>query len=306
MRHISLTLFFLSLSGCGIGVCLNQAECPDGSWSVAEDTHGFADFTASNLHRDKTSAQRTLKEELAFGAETLPSGYRKVPDINKDDDAGFGAAVTFGSRPSVVCGTTQASVDARVTDCAAANGATATWDGAAKGNAGQSQWKLVTYNGTHEVWRDERTGFIWSDRLGLANWCLATGSSGGGPYGQVDPMGYCDNVAYQPVQSTPESWCTEDTGFNTPSTYDSMKGGMRLLATATSPGVVWRLPTKWDLHQAEIDGIRFPLPNMSHFFWSASVVSNDRNLAWHFTGDVGYFLDVGRDSVAMSVRCVGR
>ncbi len=287
----------LVLTGCG----------PD---SV---TQSFADFIASMMHRDKSQTQKTLKEELATGSAALPAGYRKVPKVGNDtipvagDDDGYvGGSVTFGSRPVTPCGTTQDSVDGRIADCAAANSAMATWDGGSNGNAGQGQWKLVTYNGTHEVWRDERTRLIWSDRLGQANWCQATGSSGGGPYGEADQYGYCDNVAYQPVQSTPESYCTEDASFNTPDTYDSMKGGMRLTATGSSPSVVWRLPTKWDYHQAEIDGIRFPLPNMQFGFWSASVYSSARNSAWIFHGRYATFTNVGRSGGGSSVRCVGR
>lgn len=295
------------LASCGAGLCRDQASCPDGSWTAEVPVLLTpVDLLASNMLRDKTAGQLGLKAELALGSAALPSGYRYVPDIMKDDD-GLGGSVTLGTRPSVVCGTTQKTVELRVADCALANSDMATWDGASNGHAGEGQWKLVTYNGTHEVWRDERTKLIWSDNLGTTNWCRASGSSGGGPFGQVDPNNICDNIANQPVQAVPESWCTEHSAFNTPATYDSAKGGMRLAATSSSPSVIWRLPTRADFFQAEVDGFRFPLPNMNVSFWTATTLSYMRNAGWIFGGASGGHVDGGyRYTATYSVRCVGR
>lgn len=257
------------------------------------------------LHRDRTATQKTLQEELAIGSGSLPSGYRLVPDITKDDDGQSGGSVTLATRPTVSCGTSQSTVAERIASCAIANPAMATWDGSTMGNAGEGVWKLVTYNSTHEVWRDERTKWLWSDRLGTTNWCRGTGSSGGGPFAQADPSGYCTNGANQ-NQTTPESWCTEATGLNTPSAYDSMKGGMRLAATSSSPSVVWRLPTKYDYALAEINGLRFTLPNLSFNFMSATVSTLNRQSAWFYDADGGYF-DAGfRNAGTYSMRCIGR
>jgi hypothetical protein len=305
------------LMSCGSGLCISQTSCSSGSGSSVPGAGGgvlgsFADFMASMLHRDKTSAQVTLKAELAQGVAALPAGYRKVPRIGNDilptagDDEGYtGGSVTYALRPATSCGTNQSTVAARIADCAAQNPTRSTWDGPTNGNAGQGVWKLVTYNSTHEVWRDERTTLLWSDRLGTTNWCRASGSSGGGPFAEVDQYNYCDNVANQ-NQVTPESWCTEDPGLDTPGAYDSMKGGMRFAATGTSPSVVWRLPTIYDYQMASIDGIRFTLPNMVFLFWSASVYSFNRIFAWYFGGDVGTFSLVTRVNGGYSVRCVGR
>jgi hypothetical protein len=265
----------------------------------------FVAFMASQMHRDRSTPQNTLAQELALGTAAVQSTYRQVPSIMKDDDGYVGGSVTYALRPATPCGTTQSTVSARIADCAAQNPTRSTWDGPTNGNAGQGVWKLVTYNSTHEVWRDERTTLLWSDHLGTTNWCRASGSSGGGPYGQVDPFNYCDNVANQ-NQVTPESWCTEDPGLNTPGTYDSMKGGMRFAATGTSPSVVWRLPTVFDYQMANIDGICFALPNMGFYFWSASVRSTVRSVAWLFQGDIGFFPLGFRDDGSRSVRCVGR
>jgi hypothetical protein len=289
-------------SGCGIGV---GPEDPASSGSPSIIVNSFVDLMASMIHRDKTADQMLLSEEIAGD---LISGNRKVPDITKDDDALTGTAVTYASRPTQVCGTTQTTIEARVAHCAAQNTSLASWDGSAKGNAGQGLWKLVTYNGTHEVWRDERTTLLWTDHLGQTNWCIASGNSGGGPYAQVDPNSICDDSGNQ-NQTTPESWCTEDASFNSPTAYDSMKGGMRLSATATTPSITWRLPTLWDYNLAEIDGIRYVLPNLGNgagWAWSASIFSVNRSRAWVFQVTNTHIFDfANRISALGSVRCVG-
>lgn len=277
-----------------------------GTAGTASGVESYASKMPSMIHRNKGATVITLEQEILAGQGGLPTGYREIPNLNLDDEGSDDTNVAPGVRPSVVCGTTQATVALRIANCAALNGAVATWEGAANANSGQATWKLVTYNGTHEVWRDERTKLLWTDTLGQTNWCRASGSSGGGPLFEDDISNYCDNAGNQ-NQVTPESWCAENAGFNTPGAYDSMKGGMRLAATATSPAVVWRLPTVWDYNLAEVDGIRFPKPTAVIAFWSASAFSFVRANGWFFYGDRG---DIGGDDrstpATYYVKCVGR
>jgi hypothetical protein len=182
-----------------------------------------------------------------------------------------------------------------------------------------------------EVWRDDRTGLLWSDQLGdqsgsytadqdAFNWCKATGSSNkaGSPYAEDDPNDFCDNATYQ-NQTTPTSLCAEDatylltpTGITDTTTYefDNPKGGMRAAANydveGDSPSVYWRLPTVYDWYQANSNGVRQVLPRMGgNSFWSASVYSVNRSDAWYFLGDDGD-VSVYDRSDGLHVRCVGR
>ena len=67
-----------------------------------------------------------------------------------------------------------------------------------------------------------------------------------------------------------------------------------------------RLPTKEEFEEAETHGFREVLPNMSAWFWSASLCPIYAGLAYGFDGDVGG-TDFGyRDFDYVSVRCVGR
>ncbi len=327
----------------------------------------FQGNVASGIHRDKggTPAQMMLAEELAAGSmnSLYTAGYREVPLISKDDDGLTGSSVTKVTRGTnewnagvdrKACGMGIATVADRVTDCntqystkpgwdASSSDGKISWNGAVNGNASEGSWTLVTVymrgaasgNGTtcnatcREVWRDDRTGLLWSDQLGdlsatanqgRFNWCKAAGSSNraGSPYAEDDPINYCDNAIYQ-SQATPTSLCVEDatylltpTGITDSSTYefDNPKGGMRAAANydveGDSPSIYWRLPTVYDWNQANLNGVRQVLPRMTGgSFWSASVYSDERNNAWFFVGLYGsvYYYDRTDDIL---VRCVGR
>jgi hypothetical protein len=237
----------------------------------------------------------------------------------KDDDGYDGSSpVVKAIRPATTCGTTQATVTARIAHCLAQNPTTATWNGATKGISGESTWKLVTRTaGAKEVWRDERTGLLWGDSVNTANntWCRASGNAqtaaqdgtGSGICDPSDPNGYLGQDA------TPTSACVENGSLQpaisgedwTNGVYDGVKGGMGAIATGSSPSVKWRLPTKYDWQTADNDGIRFVLPNMSNSFWSATVGSSSRDYAWVFVGSIGYIFSGARDS-GSGIRCLGR
>jgi hypothetical protein len=305
---------------------------------------------SSGAHHDMnaTPGNMTYAQELGLGASTLwrtittsgntGYGYREVPLIAKDDD-GYTAStnpVTKLTRPTVatwggsgsgvrkVCGKAATSVATKITNCGTNNPTAATWNGVVKGISGEGSWTLVTvYSGTladgatcdatcYEVWRDNRTGLLWSDRLedsvGAGTnyyWCHASGSSNSAnvnaSYREVDPSGYCSGGTYQ-NQTNPVSLCFEDTGFTTSTNLDPMKGNMH--KHSGSATVKWRLPTKYDFEVAEHNGIRHVLPNMATWFWSASVNSDSRISAWLFNGNNGY-VDPDPRTNTFGVRCVG-
>jgi hypothetical protein len=292
----------------------------------------------SNVHRDKATSQLTQDEEKNnYSGASLPSGYREIPDITKDDDGSTGGSVTPVNRAAFIdCGTNQNTIAARVADCATANGANATWDGATKGNAGQGMWKLVTRLGPNtEVWQDQRTQLIWSTKFpSNDNWCRAAGNV------QSNDTSYCNSTTLQPQYPTAQSlcaesgtvpvpgWCsngsfyasstgctgaggtwTANTEDFTTGVYSVKKGGMGKIASASSPSVMWRLPTIYDYKLADVNGIRFVMPDMvvtSGFYEnSASVYSNSRPDAWIFHGTNGKVAFSARN-IGSGVRCVGR
>src|SRR5690606_19404625 len=131
------------------------------------------------------------------------------------------------------------------------------------------------------------------------NWCRASGSNNiaNNPAAQDDPNNYCDNASYQNTGTGPATKAvsarTEHGGNYLTTTHGSIdnagKAGLNLSST---PRVAWRLPNIYDFKQADVNGIRFVLPDMGPgaaspwYEWSASVDSEGRTYAWYF-GSVG-------------------
>jgi hypothetical protein len=262
-------------------------------------------------------------EATSSNLSLVSSSQTDVPAIQKDTD-GFeganGASSDFHpvNRTSFVnCGNAQNTLSARIADCAALNGANAVWNGETNVGAGQGTWKLVTRSAPNqEVWQDQRTGLLWSSVLSSnENWCRASGNAEAS-----DPNGYCNSTTFQPSYPTAQSWCAESgpttmkevagSGENWASgIYHPSKGGMGATSTASSPSVHWRSPTRNDYELAEIDGIRFVLPDMlqssSANEWTATVVAANRENSWQYSGQAGGLMTANRSGTS-SVRCVGR
>ena len=150
-----------------------------------------------------TSSQITLNHENTTyaGADFPTTGgynYRDVPDMNQDDEGYYGTNCKYAPRPSVDCGTAQATIALRIADCQTANPSSNSWSGATQCNGGQGQWRLVARSGANkEVWQDQRTGLIWSSIVNTAiNWCRATGNT------QLTPLTFINsfnNTAGTPI-----------------------------------------------------------------------------------------------------------
>jgi hypothetical protein len=277
--------------------------------------------------------------------------------------------------PRVMCGIGIATVAGRIADCDTKHGVKPSWDytagdgkiswnGATSGFGlgAEGSWTLVTVysaggtNGTtcnaanalttscREVWRDDRTGLLWSDRIGdnassttnvgQFSWCVAAGNTENG-------LTDCRSQAGGGVSGTSYNYigfslCAEAAGVTTPIGITSIageqvakgaawtqgvstgvrdaKGGMMKAANADtsggalSPSVRWRVPSKWDYAQAEIDGIRLVLPNFytqNEAKWAATVFSSGRAQSWYQDSANGNMNTLPQSSIE-AVHCVGR
>ena len=256
----------------------------------------------------------------------LPSGYRTVPKIAIDDDGKDTSSQNIESVDrtgwgTTSCGTTDDTILERIADCSSVFGANARWNGAASGNAAQGVWNLVSRSGAksgskgREVWRDERTGLLWSSVIGTAtNWCKASGSSNAAAVSatvrEADPSSICDSVTYQ-VQTTAISGCFEGTGFTTTdASIDNLgKVDMNLAGSVTAPKVAWRLPTLYDYEIADMNGLRFILPDIGSNGnldeWTATLSSSIRSRAWVYNGAQGVHSTKAR-TLTSAFRCVGK
>lgn len=287
---------------------------------------------ASTQSRTKSEPQVTLNVESVLNSgmpyANSSTGYRAIPDILLDDDGTNGSSnVVVVNRTGWnvnTCGTTQSTIAERISDCASHSiiGPESTWDGGTKGNSGQGVWKLVARSGSmsggkgKEVWQDQRTGLLWSSLISSnLNWCKSSGSNfiSGNPTAQDDPGDFCDNATYQNVGTVPAkaiSACFDDGEINyTQTDIDININGKAGLGSTSVPSVYWRLPTSYDYHIAEVNGIRFVLPetlSSGSMEWTATLLySPTRSNAVVFSTVSGAADSMSRDSNT-SVRCVGR
>lgn len=308
-----------------------------GNYSAQRISYG------TGAHKNKsasltTSNQITYEQEIAL-TTPLPVAkpqYHGIPKIALDSD-GFGkasqvAAVNRSTWSTKTCGLTVTDeISARIANCATVMGSEATWNGSARGNAGQTTWYLVaryaTGGYTYEVWQDSKTKLLWSSLVHKAsNWCHASGANNSDNHANshlksADKNQICENEVYQKKNKIggasddrPYSLCFEDSAIFNPAPSGSNlylghargKAGMGVPSEgSTELRVQWRLPTMYDYLLANHHGLRFVLPDVGQEEWSATVSASDSSKAWIFDSTTGALQRRVR-TASMGVRCVGR
>lgn len=249
---------------------------------------------SSFLHRVKGSIVLTYSEEITRTLNNdLPEvSYRRVPDMEIDDEGTDGANITLRTslgRPKVTCGAGSfTGVTARIADCAAKNSDKAIWEGFRYGSSGEGTWQLVSRMDTgKEIWMDNRTGMVWSDTVvnresGATefDWCKASGNDQGATATMTID---CTK------QAAGESSC------------------VNLVMDEIGDQIQWRLPTRNDFLQADLDGARFVLKKENiNGLWTATMKSNTsgRNKAWIYNSTDGT-LTSGELTTTRQVKCIG-
>ncbi|MES2526787.1 MAG: hypothetical protein V4598_06855 [Bdellovibrionota bacterium] len=274
-RLLITLLVFTTIIGCGEDVGSKRRSLIE-SDTPTITTDAF--IVPSHMHRTLEHdllASRTEIDEIIAGS--LPVGYRTVPSMALDDEGTDTKNIrtrTSLGRPTVDCGMgPDAAISARISDCSTLNGTKATWN-FLNSSAGESIWRLVAKVGTAEMWLDIRTGHIWSDIVATTNWCNASGNK---------ETGTSVNCLLQGTNST----CV----------------GKGILGF---PGIKWRLPTRNDYLQADLNGIRFVLKAAGSPFWTATLnsASADRSEAWAYNQAQGTIEKAGMIE-DRQVRCIG-
>lgn len=316
--------FDLSKSFPGSGFYSGVSHLPDSSQIIEGVTllgitgtalTRYDSLMASSLFRNSggTPSQLSIAAEKSNG--TLPSGYREIPDITKDDNGVSGSSIQKSTRPTTSCGNGGVGIgdriENRIAHCLAQNPNAAIWDGTVKGNSGEGVWKLVTFDAVSgsEVWRDERTGFLWSSAVSQSNWCRASGNAQAN-----DPNNICNSSSNQ-NQISPTSFCVEGNGLSpaksgenwTTGIYHSSKGGMGKISSSFSPSVRWRLPTLNDYYIALANGLSSASPHFNHYAWTSTLNSSDRSYAFIVSGSGKILSDSSqRNDATIFVHCIGR
>jgi hypothetical protein len=281
-----LILLFSTLIGCGDDIASSSNRRGGLERNNQGATReGQSQLINSHLHRLRASAPiLSYAQEIDLTlSNTLPSGLRRVPLMELDDEGTHGKNVVTQSRPTVECGVGEAftGIDGRINDCNSKNGTNSIWNGYLSGAAGEGSWKLVALTSTgRETWVDLKTGMVWSDVVASGNWCKASGNT------QESMIGVDTDCS---VIGESDSFCygTNSEGFGN--------------------NIQWRLPTRNDYLQADINGLRFVLKQGgSTGFWTATMVSGSlgRGEAWVYNPQQGT-LSSGELTSSRQVRCIG-
>lgn len=246
----------------------------------------------SGIHREKgapiltyaTEIKKTLANDLS---DIL---YRIIPSMEKDDEGSSKSVITLSTlgRPRVECGTGSfAGVNARISDCATKNADSATWDGEKYASNAESKWKLVRRSAVgNEIWFDELSGMVWSDLITTEagvnrfNWCRASGN-----IENETPTETIDCSAFAALEKICVGMVSDGIG-------DAIK---------------WRLPTRNDMLQADLNGSRFVLKKESNLgLWTATIRASGagRTEAWVYFSEEGT-LAPGNLLSERQVRCIG-
>jgi hypothetical protein len=263
---LSLALFVSACGDVSKGRPTDTAarNIPD----LTVDTH----VVASQIHRTRNLPVLTFEQEIALMTSTLTAGYRAVPDMVIDDEGKVGLNIetqTHLGRPTVACGvdTTFTNITNRIADCASKNSANSTWNGTLNGSSGESNWNLIYNSPTTptEVWLDTRTNMAWSNVMTPMNWCMASGNR------QNQTAGSSLTIDCETIGAA-TSACTN------------------LNVAGVGSQIKWRLPTRNDYLQADLDGIRFVLDNSTtHALWTSTLQAADpaRAKAWLYSDKDG-------------------
>lgn len=200
------------------------------------------------------------------------------------------------------CGANQGTVAEKIINCAVTNLGSTVAVNETEGKV----WQLVSKVGGHLVWKDLKTGLIWSSKLGQATWCVAAGDAN-------ENDGKCKEVPLQPSFPDAQSFCDEmdasdfsalnelgQYAFSTHSwsrvsatvlgenwltgSYGDSKGRMGFVASDENPSVVWKLPSKSDFDTARVNGFTDVVKAGSSNFkiWSSTIKSGEENFAYHY------------------------
>lgn len=239
-------------------------------------TEDLPEALNSQIFRSKgTKIYKYGDESALTRADELPSTLHPVPDKVAHDMDKLTGRVNKGVNCGIDLDDSNPTITKRMNDCKSKNSSDVLsyyWSGKDNGLAGENDWRLVARNGDKAIWLDVATGLIWSPSLPQNTWDLASGN----------------------VEEA-EQICN---GANDTSSKNFFLG-------IKADEVSWRLPTRGDFLQADLNGSRFVLPADEEAlnYWTANYISDEAS-AWSIELSSGILSKTGENN-SLAIRCVG-
>ena len=279
MKILILSLMSILLASCGAASNGNPVvdncegdRCNDPNNRTNQGLSVSSSNIRTQMNRRrgvKTESIKTIQDlskaanELAF-----PEGYNEVPNEQNYEQVVQKIDYANYTLDCGILNTIDTTLQQRISSCVNVYfplGIMTKWESTKHGISGEGNWVLVSVTTKPEkkiVWLDQTTGLLWSDFIENATWTNAADSE----------------------RRTCKDYITQNTHF-----FDKSQ-------------VVWRLPTRSDFLQADINGARFVLRNTNANYWSASAVNND--LSWSIAQSTGSSTQSDK-TTSLAVRCVG-
>ena len=189
--------------------------------------------------------------------------------------------VSFAYADQKECGIKKTTIEERLKDCASL-------PGSSKVSKSGVSWNLVARGrkektgSFYEVWKDSRSGLLWSDRLDSFY-----SHDNFFPHNGLDYAVILDKKDGKVIG---EKACASKEART---------------ATAEISEKKFALPTVEEFVQAETNGVREVLPNMKNYwFWSTSLYPHSADGARAYFGSYGLLIYGIRHDDFYSVRCV--
>lgn len=290
MKFLSHLLVILAIYSCGATKNSDRENGGGGTNGTPNrdiqkfEPGKFQTTTITNTYRDRGTVQLTILDEISKTISgTLPKTLSQIPQFERHNDESVIKVSALPNEKSD-CGNSELStmtIKARIADCALKNKDNENsyqWLGKTNGISSEGNWYLVANSNdttsNYKLWVDENTNLVWSDIVSYkADFFKATGTTDG-------TTSYAADRVCQTLDKNPQ----------------------HALGKIHSSKISWRIPTRNDFLQADLDGSRFVLPNTETLVWTGSYHKDDK--AWAIKQSTGELVltNIG-DEIA--VRCVG-
>lgn len=277
MKKLIFILSLIALTSCNAVSNNNGTVNQNQNFETDDDIINIGQALKSQMNRENGSEVVTQRSIMDKSKEVkrlfTPEGYSEIPSSMTMESL---ATKTVLSNYNQECGNLigkTSTLGDRIADCRKVylnRNVDTRWHNKSHGVAGEGNWSLVSVSidisktpaVTSTVWYDFTTKLIWSDLITETDFAKAA------------------------------------TAYNRTCSLFSENNRHKL----NSDYVIWRLPTRGDYLQADLNGARYILNNTDKDFWTSTLISTDS--AWSIKQSTGNSTLRALTEV-LPVRCVG-